>query len=54
MSQKRTKMMRREARQFAQRVMKENILGFQTLPFWDRWRIAKAILLEQGDGSPKK
>lgn len=53
MSGKQYKKMRRYTKQYAQQIMRDNILVYQTLPFMDRFRIAKAILFRQGDGSPK-
>jgi len=54
MSGSRDKKLRRIAKAWAKVQFRDNILVYQTLGFWDRFRIAKAILFRQGDGSPKK
>jgi len=53
MSGSRYKKMWRYTKKYAQSIMRDNILVYQTLPFMDRFRIAKAILFRLGDGSPK-
>jgi hypothetical protein len=54
MNGKTVKKIRREAKKWAMREMRNNIMVYQTLPIADRFRIAKAILFRQGDGTPKK
>ena len=54
MNGKVAKKLRREAKKWAMIHMKDNILVYQTLDFRERFRIAKAILFKQGDGTPKK
>ena len=54
MSGSRDKKLRRIAKAWSQQQFRDNILVYQTLGFWDRFRITKAILFRQGDGSPKK
>ena len=53
MSGSRNKKLRKIAKVWAQKQFRDNILVYQTLDFRDRFRIAKAILFKQGDGSPK-
>ena len=53
MNGKQVKKIRKEAKKWAMTYMRDNILTYQTLPFMDRFRIAKAILFKQGDGTRK-
>lgn len=52
MSGRQTKKIRKYMRKFAKEEMLGNILVYQSLDLADRLRIAKAILLKEGDGTP--
>jgi len=53
LSGKQYKKIRKEAKKYAQQLMRDNILVYQTLGFIDRFRIGWAIIAKRGDGTPK-
>lgn len=53
MNGKVAKKLRKNAKAWATKYMRDNILVYQTLPFMDRFRIGWAIIAKRGDGTPK-
>ena len=54
MSGRQHKKLRKIAKKWAKNEMLANILVYQSLPLFDRLRVAFSIVFKRGDGTPKK